>query len=396
MKTKISIFLLSILLSFGLFAQFKYQGKGFVAPTLDETLRPLMYMEAMQSQAESYLDNLIDYTIKIKSTDNIDNQLSEEMTQTYNLLKTYYNKPLAYASVRSELKRIELSIKDKIISYNDRIRKREETYRISVEYYEDAINNYNNNDFINAINKCDEIINLDSKFINVFLLKAMSCLSESQQQGNIYLEKKYANLCIDAINNYINNGGKNLKQAYYIRGYANLNQKNDYSAIVDFRECLKYEFNSDLLFTIARIKDRNKDEGAINDYNEIIKNKNIANPNILSMSYNNKAYFLCKKGEYNEALLLVNEALAIDNSMSFIWDTRGEIYYKMGQYNKCIKDMTKAIEIKTGETSHDNSYYIRGLAYLKLKQRSKGIKDLKESANLGKQEAITWLEENIK
>lgn len=204
------------------------------------------------------------------------------------------------------------------------------------------------------------------------------------------------NLVIDDINNYINNGGKNLKQAYYIRGYANLNQKNDYTAIVDFREYLKYEFNSDLLFTIARIKDRNKDEGAINDYNEIIKNKNIANPNILSMSYNNKAYFLCKKGEYNEALLLVNEALAIDNSMSFIWDTRGEIYYKMGQYNKCIKDMTKAIEIKTGETSHDNSYYIRGLAYLKLKQRSKGIKDLKESANLGKQEAITWLEENIK
>ena len=47
---------------------FKYQGKGFVAPTLDETLKPLMLMEAKQTAAEEQYAGLQDAASDLLAT----------------------------------------------------------------------------------------------------------------------------------------------------------------------------------------------------------------------------------------------------------------------------------------------------------------------------------------
>ena len=76
-----------------------------------------------------------------------------------------------------------------------------------------------------------------------------------------------------------------------------------------------------------------------------------------------------------------------------IWDTRGEIYYKLGEYEKCIKDMNKAISI---DKEADNSYYLRGLAKIKIGKSEEGCKDLSKAGELGKTEAYEAMKQNCK
>ena len=99
--------------------------------------------------------------------------------------------------------------------------------------------------------------------------------------------------------------------------------------------------------------------------------------------YNNKAYCLVELGNLKDALPLVNKALELDAGLYYIWDTRGEIDYKMGSYAKCISDMTNAIEIE----QHDNSYYYRAMAELKLNLKAKACDDLSKAGELGNAEA---------
>jgi len=61
-------------------------------------------------------------------------------------------------------------------------------------------------------------------------------------------------------------------------------------------------------------------------------------------------------------------------------DTRGSGYYGLGEYEKCIDDMTKSIG---SSTELANSWYLRGLSYLKLNSPDKACADLTKAARLG-------------
>jgi tetratricopeptide (TPR) repeat protein len=148
--------------------------------------------------------------------------------------------------------------------------------------------------------------------------------------------------------------------------------------------------NTDALFRRAMTKSANGDrEGAIKDYDEIIRLEKTAKPTIYKMStiYNNKAYCLVELGNLEQALPLVTKALELDQTESYIWDTRGELNYKLGQYQKCIDDMDNALIIQKNK----NSYFYRGLAKIKLDKKMEGCEDLKLSLELGKKEAFLEL-----
>lgn len=145
--------------------------------------------------------------------------------------------------------------------------------------------------------------------------------------------------------------------------------------------------NTDALFRRAMTRSANGDrEGAIRDYDEIIRLEKSAKPTIYKMStiYNNKAYCLVQLGNLEQALPLVTKALELDQTESYIWDTRGELNYKLGQFQKCIDDMDNALIIK----KNNNSYFYRGLAKIKLAKKTEGCEDLKLSQELGKKEAF--------
>ncbi len=183
-------------------------------------------------------------------------------------------------------------------------------------------------------------------------------------------------------NSYENSTKKILADAFSY--YKN---KEYAQAIISFSKYLEEDKNNtDILFYRALVKsDFNDKEGAIADYDKIIElhsNYPLLNFKVAT-AYNNKAYCLVGLKKYSEALLLVNKALELDKTENYIWDTRGEIYYNLGEYYKCIEDMSKAISI--GES--DNSYYIRGLAYIKLNNKNKACADLLKASELGNYEA---------
>lgn len=184
--------------------------------------------------------------------------------------------------------------------------------------------------------------------------------------------------------------------AYFFRGMAYHELEKNIEAIKDFSKVISMnKENTDAYFMRALIKSSMNDrQGAISDYDEILKREKTAKPTFYKMStvYNNKAYCLVEMDKASEALPLVSKALELDKSEAYIWDTRGEIYFKLAEYEKCIKDMDKAISIEESE----NSYYIRGLAKIKLGKKIEGCKDLSKAGELGKTEAYKAISENCK
>lgn len=171
------------------------------------------------------------------------------------------------------------------------------------------------------------------------------------------------------------------EKAYNPIGYFAATE-SDYSKILS-----ENPNNVDALFERALVKSEQNDglNGAIEDYNTIINLEGKVKPTIFKMStvYNNKAYCLVRLGNYEAALPLVNKALELDKTEGYIWDTRGELNYKLNKYQECIADMDKAISIK--ETN--NSLYYRGIAKIKLGQKTQGCEDLSRSKTLGNSDA---------
>ncbi|MBL7909064.1 MAG: serine protease [Bacteroidia bacterium] len=187
-----------------------------------------------------------------------------------------------------------------------------------------------------------------------------------------------------------------FEEAYFFRGMAFHDLEKNIEAMKDFTKVISMnKENTDAYFMRALIKSNMNDkQGAISDYDEIIKREKSAEPSVYDMAtvYNNKAYCLVELDKSNEALPFVNKALDLEKSLWYIWDTRGEIYYKLAQYNEAIKDMNKAIGIE----EHDNSFYIRGLARIKLGQNESGCKDLSKAGELGEIKAYDAMKQHCK
>ncbi|HEY9168999.1 MAG TPA: tetratricopeptide repeat protein [Lutibacter sp.] len=183
------------------------------------------------------------------------------------------------------------------------------------------------------------------------------------------------------------NNNTNTEINYYKIGYE-YHQKGDFSkAIYNYSKYLESDKNNtDVIFLRGWAKSElNDNYGAISDYDKIFElqsNYPLKMADIATV-YNNKAYSLVKMKKYNEALPLVNIALEKNNSMWYIWDTRAEIHLNMGNFKEAINDATKAIQIDP----NSNSYLVRGLAYIKNKEKDLGCKDLSKAGELGESKA---------
>ena len=171
--------------------------------------------------------------------------------------------------------------------------------------------------------------------------------------------------------------------AFFNRGIVKVELNDSKGAVEDFTICISID-KEDLSAYVQRAisKSNLKDRvGAINDYDFVINYKGEPYYD-MALVYNNKAYCLVELDENENALPLVNKALSIDQKRWFIWDTRGELYYNTGKFEESINDMNNAISLN--ERS-DNSYYIRGLAKIKLGKKDEGYSDLIEASGLGKE-----------
>ncbi|QBN19751.1 tetratricopeptide repeat protein [Flavobacterium nackdongense] len=181
---------------------------------------------------------------------------------------------------------------------------------------------------------------------------------------------------------------------YGNKGFESYKNKNFTNAILYCSKALEIEpENTDILFLRALSKSEMNDRyGAINDYDKIISMEGRITPISYKFStvYNNKAYCLVCLGEYNTAMPFIQKALQLDQTEWYIWDTRAEIFLNLGEFDKCISDCTKAISIK----ANGNSFLVRGLAYIKKGEKTKGCQDLSKAGELGEDTAYQKIKEH--
>lgn len=215
--------------------------------------------------------------------------------------------------------------------------------------------------------------------------------TDLKAQISQYLKAKNYTGALDVANKLVVQ--ENSWQAFGLRGYIQYLLQNYPECVADYTKSININPTSTSYFLRAMSKDKLQDlYGAINDYDKIIEFGIPPDNNDMATIYNNKAYALVKLKKYNEALPFVTKAIELNQGHWYIWDTRGELYFQLGNYQKCIDDMTKAIELKPDQ----NSYYFRGIAKIKLGNKSGGCQDLSKSGELGNANAYTEIQKSCK
>ena len=97
-------------------------------------------------------------------------------------------------------------------------------------------------------------------------------------------------------------------------------------------------------------------------------------------------YFL--GDEYDEALKMLDRAIALVPNFAQAYYYRGLVRNKKGEYDKAIDDLSKAMAI---DPVFSWTYFYRGVVYLQLGKKGKPILDMQEAARLGNKEAQSWL-----
>jgi tetratricopeptide (TPR) repeat protein len=219
-------------------------------------------------------------------------------------------------------------------------------------------------------------------------------IRELISEYNIWVNEQNANNRNKTSANKETMSTDNSSTDFALIGMQNMQNREYAPAIRNFSKYLETDKNNtDILFLRALSKSELGDlYGAISDYDKVIElNSNYPMQyNKVGMAYNNKAYSYVKLKEYNKALSFVEKALELDKSEWYFWDTRGEIYLNLGDYKKSISDLDKALSLE----KNPNSYFLRGLAYIKSGQKVKGCKDLSKAGEMGNDEAYTEIGKN--
>ena len=196
------------------------------------------------------------------------------------------------------------------------------------------------------------------------------------------------------------------KVTYYRRGYAYTLMQKKTEAIQDLSTAINIDPNYlHAYFDRALLKtDLGDRQGAMTDYDQIIKRENLADSQKILMAtvYNNKGYCLVTLGRYDQALPFLNKAIQMGPNENYIWGSRGELYYKTKNYSQCISDMDMAIELleanvsKAPNLGKGTSYYYRGMAKIKIGKQAEACKDLSRAGELGSKEAYDAIKQYCK
>lgn len=86
-----------------------------------------------------------------------------------------------------------------------------------------------------------------------------------------------------------------------------------------------------------------------------------------------------QKGQYEQAICALNEALEIDPNSADAHYRRGFVYRQLGQYDKAISDYSKAIEMNP---RHPDAYFDRAVAYKDKGEYDSAIADYTRASEL--------------
>lgn len=364
----------------------------FTPLSTEEIMQPLLIMQQRHNQMANNIINAIKYIedLKKQTTENkFLNAMDLYLSSLESMQNTLEEKGVNFVSTNL-LKDIYKGINNEIDSYNERIELQKELQNKLTEYVKGASEAMNNNEYSLAVEYLNKAINIDPYN------------SDNKQhyrnRGICYLfglfKPKEALLDFTNYYNLCESNSTEQAQAFYFIGNCYEMNSEFIFAYEYYSKCIKID-NSFLNAYYRRGIVTENPQESITDYDYIINFNGATRNSFKDMAtvFNNKAYCLYKLGKSDLALIYVNKALELDEKLAYIWDTRGEIYYQKGMYSKCILDMNKAISIQAESA---NSYYLRGLANIKMKYLTKGCKDLNIANELGHLNAIKMLNKYCK
>ncbi|CAN5378858.1 hypothetical protein BH10CYA1_BH10CYA1_20820 [soil metagenome] len=100
-----------------------------------------------------------------------------------------------------------------------------------------------------------------------------------------------------------------------------------------------------------------------------------------------KAHALNAKSKFEDALPLLDQAIALDPKFTDPYISRSFTYGKLGMVNKALKDVQKALEL---DPNNEVAYNNRGFLYLRIGQYDKAIADFTRAVTLNPDEEAAW------
>jgi tetratricopeptide (TPR) repeat protein len=108
-----------------------------------------------------------------------------------------------------------------------------------------------------------------------------------------------------------------------------------------------------------------------------------ANKEMQAICKNNIAMAYKEMGQYEQALKMVNESLAMNEKLVCALDTKGDVLVCLKRYQEGMTYLNKAIEL---DDTDGDIYYNRGRAYEGLKDIPKAIADYEKAVELKAEE----------
>lgn len=168
-----------------------------------------------------------------------------------------------------------------------------------------------------------------------------------------------------------------FSQNYHIKRGNKLHEKEEFiRAIKQYSKALLTEDdNKVVLFNRARCYRK------IGDYQKALLDIN--NCLTLDSNYKNglkeKGAIIAILGNYSESIIYFTKAIEIDSFYASAYNGRGAAYYLLGKYENAIKDNLQAIEL---DSKFDDSYYNVGLSYCQLNLYEEAISYFNKSIEL--------------
>jgi len=197
-----------------------------------------------------------------------------------------------------------------------------------------------------ALNKVNEIIRLNSTYIDAYYLR-----------GRIYFDDLKYKEALSDFNYLIGKMPKGSPDIYVERGLVHAAMKNYGLAIEDYTQAI------------------------------IIKDDHI-------LAYIQRGYCYFEIDEYNKSKNDLDNALLIDPYNSYALYIRGYLHvYGLANDQLAINDFTRLLDV---DASYYDAYYDRGNAYLNLQLDDKACADFEIAASNGIQDAIGLMDEFCK
>jgi len=268
----------------------------------------------------------------------------------------------------------ELSTFQKLNYYYQAIDKKRasgETPEMTIQSFEVVIEDMENENFIDALDKLDEILKTSPESAIAYDLKGMIL----KKQGNF-------GAAVDAFSKAVTLD-PNFAIAWY--NFAQIEKslghfdkaKTYLDRAIELQEGLtKAYFERALLH-----KKMGEREKALEDYDKIID----MNGDTYMKAYLNRGLTKKMLGDYGGAMADLNQAIEEFPNNAELRKNRGNINLLFGLPRKAIDDYSKAIELNG---DYAEAYYNRAMAFYLLYDKVSGCYDLEKSMDLGYEKAF--------